>query len=77
MTTVYVKPNVKDETISCSDGARGEMVVAPQAEGVHYEFTFYGHAHPRFWMTKSQFRDGAKLRVRDIVHDETFQIKMA
>lgn len=75
MTTVYVNADDKDETISCSDGAQGEMAVAPQANGVHYEFTFYGHAHPHFWLTKSQFHDGEQLRVRDLVHDETFKIK--
>ena len=74
MTTVYIKPDQKDETISCSDGSHGAMVVAPQAQGEHYEFTFYGHAHPTFWLTQSQFHDGEQLRVRDMVHDETFKI---
>lgn len=75
MTTVFVKPDAKDETIKCSDGAYGEMEVAPQTDGLHYEFTFYGHTHPHFWLTKGQFHDGAQLRVRDTVSDEIFKIK--
>lgn len=75
VTTVYVHDNDKTQTVSCSDRSQGVMEVENNDSAPLYDFRFYGHAHPEFFLDQNQFHDGEQLTVDDIMNKEQFQLK--
>lgn len=46
VTTVYLHANERTQTIHCSDGSQGVVQLAAP----YYQFRFYSHQHPSFWL---------------------------
>ena len=40
-----------------------------------YDFKFYGHAHPGFFLNADQYHSGEELKVEDVLDTEEFQLK--
>lgn len=72
VTTVYLHANERTQTIHCSDGSQGVVQLAVP----YYQFRFYSHQHPSFWLKQSQLQDGATVKVRDIQSTDDFQLKL-
>lgn len=75
VTIVYIHDNGKTQTVSCSDRTQGIMRVAPHDSAPMYDFKFYGHAHPGFYLDQNHFHDGEQLTVDDVLSKEEFQLK--
>ena len=75
VTTIFVHDNDKTQTIHCSDGSQGVMTVSEESSAPYYNFKFYSHEHPGFWVDQDQFHDGESVTVQDIQSDDQFQLK--
>lgn len=75
MTTVFVHDNDKTQTVHCSDGTQGVMYITDIDSASKYDFKFYGHAHPGFYLTADQYHSGEELKVEDVLDTEEFQLE--
>lgn len=75
MTTVYVHDDDKTQAVHCSDGSQGVMRVNLKDSAPFFNFQFYSHKHPSFWVNKTQFHDGENIKVKDIQSQDQFQLK--
>lgn len=71
MTTIYLHNNGQAQAIHCSDGSQGVVQLAAP----YYEFRFYNHQHPGFWLAPNQFHDGETMVVKDIQSVDDFRLK--
>ena len=75
VTTVFVHDNDKTQTVHCSDGTQGVMQITDVDSAPKYDFKFYGHAHPGFYLDADQYHSGEELKVEDVLDTEEFQLK--
>lgn len=75
MTTVFVDQKKQTQTIHCSDGASGVMVVEDSEQTPTYDFKFYAHTHPSFRLDENEFHDGETLTLEDIMSKDQVALK--
>lgn len=77
MIKVMVTTTPTAQTFTCSDHSSGAVTVRPGADGEYYEFSFYAHAHPSFWVPASALVDGHQVRVAGVSDSEVFTLSVA
>ena len=75
VTTVFVHDDDKTQTVHCSDGTQGVMQISNADSAPKYDFRFYGHTHPSFFLNADQYHSGIELTVADVLDTEKFQLK--
>ena len=76
MTTIYVAPNVKQQSVELSDGSRGEVEAETEGAGqTRYSFDFKYHLHPSFWVDRP-LKNGMTVNVQTLDGPEKFQIEL-
>ncbi|GAX07438.1 MAG TPA: hypothetical protein DDW71_04460 [Lactobacillus sp.] len=75
MTTIYMRPTKKDETVKLSDGSQAVVDVIKAPDGPCYQFRFNEHAHANFWC-QQPVKDGQVIKVASINGPEKFQIQL-
>lgn len=66
MTTIFMKPDLTEQTVSLSDGGRGFVTTKGQSPANRYYVQFPNHAHPNFWCNQAP-HDGMTIRVNMMV----------
>ncbi|HAT54913.1 MAG TPA: hypothetical protein DCW31_06700 [Lactobacillus sp.] len=75
MTTIYVAPGVKQQSVELSDGSRGEVQTKTQGTNqIRYSFDFNYHLHPSFWIDRP-LKDGMTVNVQTLDGPEQFKIE--
>lgn len=76
MVMLYMDNQIKNQEFSGSDHSSGAVVVQHVDSHPVMDFSFYGHAHPSFWVPASQFKNGKQVTVKTIGDDEKLELAL-